>query len=99
MRTHDDIGVIRRDDVGRHTDHIVQAGSRIAKGHFDLSSQNAAAPIYFRNREQRSIDACRSPDSCRSREPEEVDDSELLSIATLTGQLPTIGVVRRTWCS
>jgi hypothetical protein len=95
MRTHDDVGVIRRDDVGRHTNHIVQAGSGIAKDHFDLASQNAAAPIYFRDREQRSVHACRSPDSCRSREPEEVDDPELLSIPTLAKQFATIGVHRR----
>jgi hypothetical protein len=99
MGPHDDIGVVSRDDVGRHSDHIVQAGSRIAKDHFDLSSQNAPAPIYFRNGEQRSIDARRSPDSRRSRKPEEVYDSELLSIATLAGQFPAIGVIGRTWRS
>jgi hypothetical protein len=64
MGSHDDIGVICRDDVGRYLDNIIQAGPGIVKDHFDLSPQDAAAPIYFGNREQRSIDACRPPDSC-----------------------------------
>ena len=99
MRSHDDIGIVRRDDVGRGPDHIVQAAARIVKDHFDLAAEDAAAPIYFRDGEQRSVDAGRSPDPRRSRQRHEVYDSELFSIAALIEKFPAIGMHRRTWRS
>src|SRR5882762_10046159 len=86
MGPHDDIGVVRGDNVRRRPRDIVDAATGIMEDDFDFAAKNATAAVDFGSGQQGTIGAGRAPYSRRTGQCNKVRNPNFLAIPALTKQ-------------